>query len=106
MKVAIFALRFDGISSPLTIPWHDGVHASRTIIIFGVRFEQVRLFTLLFQKIMPQHAHHILQQFASEYYGDPRACSMLFIEYQQARLDAAVADLKATKICSQVRQSP
>jgi hypothetical protein len=43
----------------------------------------------------PQHAHHILQQFTSEYYGDPQACSMLFIEYQQAQLDATVADLEA-----------
>jgi hypothetical protein len=36
-----------------------------------------------------QHAHHIFCQFASEYFGDSPASSILFIEYQQARLDAA-----------------
>ncbi len=36
-----FGLRFDGISSRLTIPWRNVVHASRTIMIFGVQFEQV-----------------------------------------------------------------
>jgi hypothetical protein len=75
-----FALRFGGILSRLTILWRNVVHASRTIMIFGVQFEQVRSFTLLFRKMKPQHAHHILRQFSSEYYGDPRACSMLFIE--------------------------
>jgi hypothetical protein len=68
-----FAIRFGGISSQLTILWRDVVHASRMAMIFGVQFEQVRLFTLLFRKMKPQHAHHILQQFSSEYYGDPRA---------------------------------
>ncbi len=68
-----FAIRFDGISSQLTILWRDMVHASRTAMIFGVQFEQVRLFTLLFRKMKPQHAHHILQQFSSENYGNPRA---------------------------------
>jgi len=41
----------------------------------------------------PQHAHHIFCQFASEYFGNSRACSMLYIEYQQARLDPAVEEL-------------
>jgi hypothetical protein len=41
----------------------------------------------------PQHIHHIFCQFASEYFGNSRACSMLYIEYQQARLDAAVEEL-------------
>ena len=41
----------------------------------------------------PQHTHHIFCQFASEYFGNSRACSMLYIEYQQARLDAAVEEL-------------
>ena len=36
-----------------------------------------------------QHAHHIFHQFASEFFGDSWASSMLFIKYQQARLDAA-----------------
>ena len=36
-----------------------------------------------------QHAHHIFCQFALEYFGNSRASLMLFIEYQQARLDAA-----------------
>ncbi len=35
------AMRFDGISSRLTIPWRNVVHASRTIMIFGVQFDQV-----------------------------------------------------------------
>jgi hypothetical protein len=91
------AMRFDGISSRLTIPWRGVVHASRTIMIFGVQFDQVRSFTSLFRKMKPQHAHHILCRFGSEYFGDSRACSMLFIEYQQVRLDAAVADLEAKK---------
>jgi predicted protein tyrosine phosphatase len=46
-----------------------------------------------FQKIEPQHAHHIFCQFASEYYGNSWACSMLFIKYQQVRLDAAVEEV-------------
>jgi hypothetical protein len=92
-----FAKRFDGILSPLTIPWpwHVVVHASRMIMIFGVQFDQVRPFTLLFCKMKAQHAHHILCQFASVYYGDSQACSMLFIKCQQAWLDADVADLHA-----------
>ena len=40
-----------------------------------------------------QHAHHIFCQFVSEYFGDSRASSMLFIEYQQARLDAAAEEI-------------
>jgi hypothetical protein len=40
-----------------------------------------------------QHAHHILHQFGSEYFGDSEACSTLYIEYQQAWLDMAVQDL-------------
>ena len=49
-----------------------------------------------------QHAHHILRQFSSEYFGDSRACSMLYIEYQQARLDCASADLfHDNKTCSE-----
>jgi hypothetical protein len=35
-----FAMQFDGISSQLTIPWHNVIHASRTIMIFGVQFDQ------------------------------------------------------------------
>ena len=41
----------------------------------------------------PQHTHHFFCQFASEYFGDSRACSMLYIEYQQSRLDAVVEEL-------------
>ena len=41
----------------------------------------------------PQHAYHIFRQFASEYHGNSRACSMLSIEYQQARLDATVEEV-------------
>jgi len=40
-----------------------------------------------------QHAHHIFCQFVSEYFGDSRASLMLFIEYQQARLDAAAEEI-------------
>ena len=43
--------------------------------------------------MQPQHAHHIFRQFASEYYGNSRAYSMLYIEYQQARLDATVEEV-------------
>jgi hypothetical protein len=43
----------------------------------------------------PQHSHHILHQFASKYIDHSCACSNLFIEYQQAQLDAAVAELKS-----------
>jgi len=41
----------------------------------------------------PQHEHHIFCQFASEYYGNSQACSMLYIKYQQARLDAVVEEV-------------
>ncbi len=92
-----FAKGFDGILSWLTSPWpwHDIVHARRAIMIFGVQFDQVRPFTLLFCKMKVKHAHHILCQFASEYFGDSQVCSMLFIKYQQAWLDAADADFHA-----------
>ena len=45
----------------------------------------------------PQHAHHILCQFASEYYDNSRACFMLYINYQQARLNAAVKEVVASQ---------
>ena len=41
----------------------------------------------------PQHAHNIFCQFASEYYSNSRACSMLYIKYQQGRLNAAVEEV-------------
>jgi hypothetical protein len=62
-------------------------------MLFGSQFDQGRSFTSLFRKMKAQHAHHILRRFGSEYFGDSRACSTLFIEYQQARLDMAVRDL-------------
>ena len=46
----------------------------------------------------PQHAHHIFCQFASEYFGNSWACSMLYIEYQQVRLDAAVEELVTSQV--------
>jgi hypothetical protein len=58
-------------------------------MLFGFPFEQGRSYAKLFQKMKAQHAHHIFHQFASEYFSDSRASSMLFIKYQQARLDAA-----------------
>ncbi len=87
------AMKFNGISSRLTIPWRDIIHASSTVMLFGSQFDQGRSFTSLFRKTKAQHAHHILRQFGSEYFGDSRACSTLYIEYQQARLDMAVWDL-------------
>jgi hypothetical protein len=45
-----------------------------------------------------QHAHHIFRQFASEYFGDSQASSMLFIEYQQARLDAAAEIFMSSQV--------
>ena len=82
------AIQFDGIGTRLTIPWRDFINASRSVMLFGFPFEQPRSFAKLFRKMKVQHAHHIFRQFASEYFGDSRACSMLFIEYQQAKLDA------------------
>jgi hypothetical protein len=82
------AIQFDGITTWLTIPWRDFVNVSRCIMLFGFPFEQGLSFAKLFRKMKAQHAHHIFCQFASEYFGDSRASSMLFIEYLQARLDA------------------
>jgi hypothetical protein len=84
------AMEFNSISSRLTIPWHDIIHASSTVMLFGSQFDQGQSFTSLFCKMKAQHAHHILCQFGSEYVGDSRACSTLYIEYEQARLDMAV----------------
>jgi hypothetical protein len=89
-----FALWFEDASTRLTIPWCNIVNASKSLMLFGNPFMQGRLFAELFRKMKAQHAHHILHQFASEYYGDSRACLMLFIEYQQARLDVATSELK------------
>jgi hypothetical protein len=58
-------------------------------MLFGFPFEQGRSFAKICQKMKAQHAHHIFCHFASEYFGNSRASLMLFIEYQQARLDAA-----------------
>jgi hypothetical protein len=88
-----FAFQFEGTPTKLTIPWRDIINASKTVMLFGAPFSQGRSFPELFRKKKAQHAHHIFRQFASEYYGDSRACAMLCIAYQQARLDAAVADL-------------
>jgi hypothetical protein len=89
-----FALQFDDMSTRLTVPWHDIIHASQTIMVFGYPFLQNRSFTPLFWKMKLQHAHHIFRQFTSEYYGDSQACSMLYIEYQQVQLDVATSELK------------
>ncbi len=89
-----FALQFDDTSTCLTVPWHDIIHASQTIMVFGYPFAQNRSFTPLFWKMKLQHAHHIFRQFASEYYGDSRACSMLYIEYEQVQLDVATSELR------------
>jgi hypothetical protein len=62
-------------------------------MLFGAPFSQGRSFPELFWKKKAQHAHHIFCQFTSEYYRDSRACVMLCIAYQQARLDASVTDL-------------
>jgi hypothetical protein len=94
-EIGDIAIRFESISTWLTIPWRDIIHASQSIMLFGDPISQGCLFTSLFWKMKPQHLHHILRQFASEYFGDSRACSMLFIEYRQARLDAAVAELQS-----------
>ena len=87
------AIRFNGISSRLTIPWRDFIHSSQSIMLFGLPLLQGWPFAALFWKKKHQHAHHIFRQFSSEYFGDSRACSMLYIEYQQARLDSTSADL-------------
>jgi len=87
------AIQFDGITTRLTVPWHDFINVSRRIMLFGLLFEQGRSFAKLFWKMKAQHAHHIFRQFASEYFGNSRASSMLFIEYQQARLDAAAEEI-------------
>jgi hypothetical protein len=88
-------IRFEGISTWLTIPWHDDIHASQSIMLFGDPISQGHSFETLFWKMKPQHLHHILHQFASKYFGDSRACLMLFIKYQQAWLDAAVPELQS-----------
>ena len=88
-----FAFQFEGTPTRLTIPWCDIICASNTVMIFGAPFSQARSFPELFRKKKAQDAHHIFCQFASEYYGDSWACAMLCIAFQQARLDAAVADL-------------
>jgi len=92
-----FALQFEGIATKLTIPWCDVINASKTIMLFGALFLQGHLFAKLFRKKKPKHAHHIFQQFSSEYYGDTRACAMLLIGYQQARLEAAAVVLDKTR---------
>ncbi len=99
-KSGDIAIRFDEFSTRLTILWHDFVNASRSIMLFGLPFMQGWSFATLFWKMKPQHAHHIFRQFASEYFGNSRACLMLYIEYQQARLDAAVADLMSQEATS------
>ena len=87
------AIRFARILSRLTIPWRDFIHSSQSIMLFGLPLLQGWPFAALFWKKKHQHAHHIFRQFSSEYFGDSRACSMLYIEYQQARLDSTSADL-------------
>ena len=87
------AIWFDGILSHLTIPWRDFIHLSQSIMLFCLPLLQGRLFAALFWKMKHQHVHHIFQQCSSEYFGDSRACSMLYTKYQQARLDSASADL-------------
>jgi hypothetical protein len=43
-----FAFQFANTSTCLTVPWHDIVHASQTIMVFGYPFGQLWSFTLLF----------------------------------------------------------
>jgi hypothetical protein len=79
-----FALWFDDTSTCLTIPWHDILNASKSVAVWQPILTRPFVCRTV-SKMKAQHAHHILRQFASEYYGDSRACLMLFIEYQQAR---------------------
>jgi hypothetical protein len=39
------AMKFNGISSQLTIPWRDIIHASSTVMLFGSQLDQGRSFT-------------------------------------------------------------
>ena len=87
------AIQFDGIMTRLTVPWCDFINVSRCIMLFGFPFEHGRSIAKIFRKMKAQHAHHIFRQFALEYFDDSRASSMLFIEYQQARLDAAAEEI-------------
>ena len=43
-------IRFDGISTRLTIPWHDFINASRCIMLFGFLFKQGRSFLNSFER--------------------------------------------------------
>jgi hypothetical protein len=43
-----FVFQFHNTLTHPTVPWHDIVHASQTIMVFGCPFSQLRLFTLLF----------------------------------------------------------
>jgi hypothetical protein len=74
------AIQFEGIFTRLNIPWRDFINASRSIMLFGDPFTNSWSFLKLFRKMQPQHAHHILHQFACEYFGNSRACLMLFIK--------------------------
>jgi len=92
------AIQFNGITTRLTVPWRDFINLSRCIMLFGFPFEHGRSIAKIFRKMKAQHAHHIFRQFASEYFGDSRASSMLFIEYQQARLDAAAEIFMSSQV--------
>jgi hypothetical protein len=92
-----FAFQFDNRSTRMTVPWHDIIPVSQTIMVFGYPFDQIRSFMYLFRKMKLQHLHHIFRQFALEYNGDLRAWSMLFIKYQQVRLDAVASELMQDK---------
>jgi hypothetical protein len=59
-KSGDIAIQFEGISTRLTTPWHDIIHASQSIMLFGDPVSQGRLFTSLIWKTKPQHLHHIL----------------------------------------------
>jgi hypothetical protein len=62
-----FVFQSDNTSTHLTVAWHDIVHASQMIMVFGYPFGQLRSFTSLFWKMKLQHPHQIFRQFASEY---------------------------------------
>ena len=83
------AIQFDGITTWLTLPWCNFINVSRCIMLFGFPFKHGQSFAEIFRKMKAQHAHHIFRQCAPEHFGNSQASSMRFIEYQQARLDAA-----------------
>jgi hypothetical protein len=79
-----FGISCESCNKILSLPWHNVIEYSHTIMFFAKSFDQLRPWGPVFHfKMDPEYAHHVFCQFALEYFGNSRASSQLFATYKE-----------------------